>query len=91
MYIHLQLKELVMFADAFYDQIMLLSLHPPPRDGCPVVPRRETQKVRLQRGIPQKSEQMAGVGVRHPYLGMKKNHGGTEPDNFIPYFFIYTK
>ena len=33
-YIHLQLKELVMFADASYDQIMLLSLHPPPRDGC---------------------------------------------------------
>jgi len=33
-YIHLQLKELVMFADAPYDQIMLLSLHPPPRDGC---------------------------------------------------------
>ena len=27
-YIHLQLKELVMFADASYDQIMLLSLHP---------------------------------------------------------------
>jgi hypothetical protein len=33
-YIHLQLKELVMFADAFYDHIMLLSLHPHPRDGC---------------------------------------------------------
>jgi hypothetical protein len=33
-YIHLQLKELVMFADASYDQITLLSLHPPPRDGC---------------------------------------------------------
>ena len=33
-YIHLQLKELVMFADASYDQIMLLSLHPAPRDGC---------------------------------------------------------
>ena len=33
-YIHLQLKELAMFADASFDQIMLLSLHPPPRDGC---------------------------------------------------------
>ena len=33
-HIHLQLKELVMFADASYDQISLLSLHPVPRDGC---------------------------------------------------------
>jgi hypothetical protein len=33
-HIHLQLKELVMFADASYDQIMLLSLHPTPQDGC---------------------------------------------------------
>jgi hypothetical protein len=32
--IHLQLKELVMFADSSYDQIMLLSLHPVPRDVC---------------------------------------------------------
>ena len=34
MYIHLQLKQLVIFSDAPYDQIMFLSLHPPPRDGC---------------------------------------------------------
>jgi hypothetical protein len=34
LYIHLQLKQLVMFEDASYDQIMLLSLHPVPRDGC---------------------------------------------------------
>jgi hypothetical protein len=25
------------------------------------------------------------------HLGMKKKHGGTEPDNFIPYFCIYNK
>ena len=31
------------------------------------------------------------TGTKTPYLGMKKNHGGTEPDNFIPYFFNYTK
>ncbi len=31
------------------------------------------------------------TGTKTPYLGMKKNHGCTEPDNFIPYFFNYTK
>jgi hypothetical protein len=30
-------------------------------------------------------------GTKKAHLGMKKNHGGTEPDNFIPYFLIYTK
>ena len=25
------------------------------------------------------------TGTKTPYLGMKKNHGCTEPDNFIPY------
>jgi hypothetical protein len=54
-YIHLQLKELVMFADASYDQIMLLSLHPPPRDGC--------DRHRLH---PQQMACVGGVGVRHP-------------------------
>jgi hypothetical protein len=34
MYIYLQLKELVIFSDAPYDYITLLSLHSAPRDGC---------------------------------------------------------
>jgi hypothetical protein len=34
MYIYLQIIELLIFSDAPYYYVTLLSLHPPPRDGC---------------------------------------------------------